>query len=127
VSVVDTSVLTAILLNEPEAGAFVDYLEGADSFLPASVLVEAGIVAVSRGKKVALDTLVESMDASIISLDEFIAQAAVDAYKQYGKGRHKASLNFGDCLVYATAKHLNIPLLFKGNDFIHTDVICALC
>jgi ribonuclease VapC len=59
-------------------------------------------------------------------LDEVIAQRAVNAYERYGKGRHKANLKFGDYLVCATAKHLNLPLLFKGNDFIHTDLLSAL-
>ena len=125
-NVVDTSTLTAILLNEPEAKVFIDYLETANTVIPASVLVEAAMIAISRGKKKNLDDLVESLEALIIPLDEVIAQKAVDAYERYGKGRHKASLNFGNCLVYATAKHLNLPLLLKGNDFVHTDVLSAL-
>ena len=125
-SVADTSALTAILLSEPEAKTFVEYLDAAAVFVPASVLVEAAMVAISRGKKNALDELIESLNALVVPLDEAIAQQAVIAYERYGKGRHKANLNFGDCLVYATAKYLNLPLLFKGNDFIHTDLLSAL-
>ena len=84
------------------------------------------MVAISRGKKNALDELIESLNALVVPLDEATVQQAVIAYERYGKGRHKANLNFGDCLVYATAKYLNLPLLFKGNDFIHTDLLSAL-
>ncbi len=57
-----------------------------------------------------------------MALDHTVADLAIDAFRRYGKGRHKAALNFGDCLVYATAKHLDLPLLYKGQDFIHTDL-----
>ncbi len=122
----DTSSILAILYDEPDAPIFVNSLANESVILPASVIVEGGILATARGMKSDLDLLIEWMAATIIPLDQIIAQKAVDAYEQYGKGRHKASLNFGDCLVYATAKHLNFPLLFKGNDFIHTDVLSAL-
>lgn len=122
----DTSAVLAILYDEPDAPIFVDSLEREEVALPASVIVEAGILAAARDMKSDLDHLIEWMAGVIIPLDELIAQVAVNAYKRYGKGRHKANLNFGDCLVYATAKHLNLPLLFKGNDFVHTDLSSAL-
>ena len=122
----DTSAVLAILYGEPDAPIFVDSLESRDVVLPASVIVEAGILATARDVKSDLDRLIEWMAAVIVPLDEFIAQKAVNAYQRYGKGRHKANLNFGDCLVYATAKHMNLPLLFKGNDFVHTDLLSAL-
>ncbi len=118
----DTSATLAILYNEPEASYFLDFLEYNEVALPASVLVEAGILATRHGKQEQWQRLLASLGATIISLDEAIARKAVIAFEQYGKGRHKASLNFGDCLVYATAKHLDLPLLYKGNDFPHTDV-----
>ena len=122
----DTSAVLAVLYNEPDAPIFVDLMESNDIVLPASVVVEAGILATARNMKSDLDWLIEWMMATIIPLNESIAQKAVTAYERYGKGRHKASLNFGDCLVYATAKHLNLPLLFKGNDFIYTDLLSVL-
>jgi ribonuclease VapC len=122
----DTSAILAILYDEPDAPIFVDSLESKDVVLPASVIVEVGILATARDMKSDLDRLIEWMAAVIIPLDEVIAQKAVDAYERYGRGRHKANLNFGDCLVYATAKHLNLPLLYKGNDFVHTDLPSAL-
>jgi ribonuclease VapC len=82
--------------------------------LPASVLVEAGILAARDGKQQQWQRLLASLGASVIPLDEAIAQKAVVAFEQYGKGRHKASLNLGDCLVYATALHLDLPLAVQG-------------
>src|SRR3982751_4157178 len=119
---VDTSAVMAVLQAEPEEDKFIQLLNRSDCCLPASVIVEANILSVSRGLQEDLQEFLHVLGAAVISLDEMIAQRAVDAYVRYGKGRHKASLNFGDCLVYATAQHLNVPLLCKGNDFIHTDV-----
>jgi ribonuclease VapC len=69
--------------------------------------------------------MVATMKPTVIALDEAMARLAVEAFRRYGQGRHKASLNFGDCLVYATAKQLRMPLLYKGEDFGHTDLISA--
>lgn len=74
-----------------------------------------------------LDVLVTSFAMTFIPLDEAIARRAADAFARYGRGTgHPAALNFGDCISYATAKHLDCPLLFKGDDFRHTDVKVAL-
>ncbi len=94
--------------------------------LPASVLVEAHMTALGRALTKDLDDLVASFDAQIIALDHTVANLAIGAFRRYGKGRHKAALNFGDCLVYATAKHLDLPLLYKGEDFSITDLESAL-
>lgn len=123
---IDTSALFAVLQGEPEAELFLETFLSNDLCLPASVLVEAGITATVRGSIRHLQSLVDSLDADVAALDEPIASLATDAFRRYGKGRHKANLNFGDCLVYATAKHLRLPLLYKGDDFIHTDVKSAL-
>jgi len=74
-----------------------------------------------------LDVLVQSFAMTFIPLDEPIARIAADAFARYGRGTgHPAALNFGDCIAYATAMHLDAPLLFKGDDFRHTDVKVAL-
>lgn len=74
-----------------------------------------------------LDVLVQSFAMTFIPLDEAVARRAADAFARYGRGTgHPAALNFGDCIAYATAKHLDCPLLFKGDDFRHTDVKVAL-
>ncbi|MFL6417452.1 MAG: type II toxin-antitoxin system VapC family toxin [Bryobacteraceae bacterium] len=124
-TVVDASVLVAILQSEPEALHFTRFLETNEVCIPARVLVEAGILAFRRGLGRDLGRLLADLEADVIALDGSIASAATDAFRRYGKGRHKAALNFGDCLVYATAKRLNLPLLYKGQDFIHTDIKSA--
>ena len=120
--VTDTSSLLAVFFKEPEASYFLDILEYNEAAIPASVLVEAGILTASQGKQQEWNQFLSALGAVILPLDHRTAEKAVQAFLIYGKGRHKASLNFGDCLVYATAQHLDLPLLFKGNDFIHTDV-----
>src|SRR5690348_15761645 len=97
--VVDTSALFAVLQTEPEANSLLDVLVHNRICLPASVLVEAHITALSRDLTDDLDNLVASFDAQIAALDHKIAFLAIDAFRRYGKGRHKARLNFGDCLV----------------------------
>lgn len=123
--VADTSALFAVLQTEPEAETFFRVLRDHYVFLPASVVVEANITAINRGLETDLADMVTMMKPKIIALDEAMARLAVDAFRRYGKGRHKANLNFGDCLVYGTAKQLRLPLLFKGDDFVHTDLVSA--
>lgn len=121
--VVDTSILLAILQAEPEAYRFTESLKEEEFvYLPSSVLVEAGILSINRSLLKDFQALIGVLDPEIVPLDETIAYIAADAHRVYGKGRHKANLNFGDCIVYATAKYLKMPLLYKGNDFSHTDV-----
>lgn len=122
---VDTSAVMAILQAEPEEDRLIQIMNGTDCCFPASVIVETSILSVSRGLQGDLQEFSHALSAVVISLDGTIAQQAVEAYVRYGKGRHKAGLNFGDCLVYATAQHLNVPLLCKGNDFVHTDIRLA--
>jgi ribonuclease VapC len=110
----------------PRLRCFSGSYEHADVYLPASVLVEANITATNRGLGADLADMVAAMKPKVIALDEAMAYLAVDAFRRYGKGRHKANLNFGDCLVYATARQLRLPLLFKGNDFVHTDLASVL-
>ncbi len=77
--------------------------------------------------KAKLDDLVSGFFITFIPLDEPVARLAADAFSRYGRGAgHPAALNFGDCIAYATAIHLDVPLLFKGDDFRHTDVKAAL-
>jgi ribonuclease VapC len=121
--VIDTSILLAILQAEPEAYRFTELLKEEEFvYLPSSVLVEASILSINRGLLKDLRTLMAVLVPEIVPLDEPIAYMAADAHRVYGKGRHKANLNFGDCIVYATAKYLKMPLLYKGNDFSYTDV-----
>lgn len=123
--VVDTSVLVAVVLGEIDAERLLAVMQQQECSVSTGSLVEARIVVEARqGLDAArdLELLVSSAIDEIVPFDETHAIAAVDAWRRYGKGRHPASLNFGDCLAYATAKVAGAPLLFKGDDFTQTDL-----
>lgn len=129
--VIDSSALLAIVLGETDASLYIEAIAGfvksnADVYVPASVLVEAGIIAEQRDSGDRLDDLLEKIQPEIVPLDRSIAASARRAFRSFGRGRHPAKLNFGDCLSYATAHHLRLPLLFKGEDFTQTDIPSAL-
>jgi ribonuclease VapC len=129
--VADTSALIAILRLEPEADAFLDVLAGAESCLLSAVsLQEASVVLASNLGTAAdwrdLDLYVERFRIEIVPHDAALARLARDAFLRFGKGRHPAGLNFGDCASYALAKQHGVPLLYKGGDFTRTDLTSAL-
>jgi ribonuclease VapC len=124
--VVDTSAVIAILLNEPDAEYFERALEtdpsrlmSAASFLEAAIVIEVRFGA-AGGRE--LDLFLSTARMSIIPVTTEQVSAARQAFRTYGKGRHPAGLNFGDCFSYALAKTTGEPLLFKGNDFGQTDI-----
>ncbi len=124
--VVDTSALLAILLPEPEGPACLARLMAARQPVISSVAkVELFIVLSSRQPGMAesyFSRLVECSGLVVVGVNEAVADLAIDAFYRYGKGRHPAGLNFGDCFSYALARRLGLPLLFKGEDFSITDV-----
>ena len=124
--VLDTSALVAILTGEPEQVAFIAAIERADTcLLSAASYVEASIVLEVRhgpGGVQALDRLLEQAGCEIVAVDAEQTRIARSAFQRFGKGRHPAGLNFGDCFAYALAIATDRPLLFKGDDFGHTDV-----
>ena len=124
--VIDSSVLIAVLLKEPDAEQILNQLIDADElYLSAISLVETAIVIeYKKGKSGAdkLNELLAELTPTIFAFDETQASLARMAWRKYGKGRHPAKLNFGDCCSYALAKHLNCRLFFKGNDFSQTDL-----
>lgn len=126
--VIDSSALIAILKDEPEGEAFVRAIGAADvARLSVASFVEASIVLYARSGAEALRRLDLFLGrAGIESVPVSVAQglAARDAFARYGKGRHPAGLNFGDCFAYALAKDVDEPLLFKGGEFEKTDVEC---
>ena len=128
--IIDASALLAIILNEPEEDRFTDALaESAQPRMSAATLLETAIVLESRGDSVAVsrfDEILRVSGVEILPFSENTARLARQAWRDFGKGRHKARLNFGDCIAYATAKEARAPLLFKGNDFPHTDIEPAL-
>jgi ribonuclease VapC len=125
--VIDASAIVALGMNEPERNAIEAVLTEADEICAAPINVtEAGIVLVLRfGRFTAAEY---GRWLSEINVDEtpVDAAAALHAYLLFGKGVHRAGLNLGDCFAYALAKQLDAPLLYKGRDFIFTDVRSAL-
>ncbi len=127
--ILDSSVLVAIALDEPERKEFVAKIDAAESVAVNAVsIVEAGIVLSSRIGEDAtelLTDLLEASDAVVIEFGSGHWREAVLAWWRFGKSRHPASLNFGDCIVYATARLADEPLLAKGDDFSSTDMELA--
>ncbi len=128
--IVDTSVVMAIIFGESDAGTLARRISAAPSCrLSAATFLEASILAESRsGDKGIrlLDSFLQESRAIIEAVTEEQALLARQGYSDFGKGRHPAGLNFGDCFSYALAKATGEPLLFKGDDFRKTDVIPAL-
>jgi ribonuclease VapC len=124
--VVDTSALIAVLNNEPGSARLEAAMLAAPRVLvSAATLVEASIVADSTALPdgiAELDALLRELRAEVVPVTREHAELARAAYRQFGKGRHPAALNFGDCFSYALARALGEPLLFIGNDFVKTDV-----
>jgi ribonuclease VapC len=128
--IVDASAILAILFREAGFEAFDTAVAGASSCrISAAGFVEVSIVVESRGGDQALrqsDSLFREARISVEPVTEEQAYLARQAYSDYGKGRHPAGLNFGDCFSYALAKATGEPLLFKGDDFRKTDVQPAI-
>jgi ribonuclease VapC len=129
--IVDTSALIAILKNEPEAQAFSDAIEAAKVVrISAASYLESRIV-VNRYKDpilmARLEEILENPGLQIEPVTAAQAKIAWVAYRDYGKGSGSpANLNFGDCLTYALARDKREPLLYKGDDFVHTDLRSAV-
>ena len=122
--------MIAILETEPEAEQLAEAIEQDQvRLISAASVLETTIVIESRrgedGGK-ALDLLMEKIATEIIPVTAEHALTACQAYRDFGKGRHPAKLNFGDCFSYAAAKLRCEPLLFKGNDFNQTDIACCI-
>ena len=125
--VVDTSALIEIAIGAPRAHDCRHTLKEADSLLiSAGTVTETLIVAARRDAEPQMTALLDRFGMNVVPLTEERAKAAARAYLRFGKGRHEASLNFGDSFAYALAKEYDCPLLFVGNDFALTDVISAL-
>lgn len=128
--VIDTSAILAILQQEPEAPEFARAIAAdQDRLISAVSVIEAGMLVEARKEHagaIELDHLMLRMQASVVGFDAEQAKIARLAFRRFGKGRHPAGLNFGDCAVYALSKTRGERLLFKGNDFRKTDVEVAL-
>jgi len=128
--VVDTSAIIAILNKEHDQLTYVNAIQLYEyGLVSCSAVLEATMVLV--GKKYPnpcgeLESFFQVSNISVIGITHTQTVIAQQAFLQYGKGRHKAALNFVDCFSYALAKEKNLPLLFKGDDFTHTDIESAI-
>jgi ribonuclease VapC len=124
--VVDTSALLAIFLAEPERQEFLDSILAAENrLISAASALETGIVLeAKRGESAGreFDLFLVRAQFQIVPVDAEQAEIARSAWRKYGKGRHRAGLNFGDCFAYALAEASGEKLLAKGEDFRFTDV-----
>jgi len=127
--VIDSSAIAAILFEEPDASAFASaILNDVTRLMSAATLVEISMVLMrlrTPDPIAALDALLARLHVVVVPFDRDQAILARDAFRRFGKARHSAGLNYGDCLSYALSKHTGEPLLFKGNDFGQTDVAVA--
>lgn len=128
--VVDTSALLAIFLSEPEREKLLDkILQSQSRLVSAGNVLETGIVLEAKKGEAAgreFDLFLIRVDLQIVSVDTEQVETARSAWHKYGKGRHQAGLNFGDCFSYALAKSSGEPLLAKGTDFALTDIEVVL-
>jgi len=124
--IIDTSALIAILFDEPERRRFNELIEADETRLvSAATLVEASLVIEARRGEAAgreLDLFLHRAQVSIVPVDEEQAELARVAWRKFGRGRHAANLNFGDCFTYALARASDEALLAKGDDFSKTDI-----
>ncbi len=126
--VIDTSALVAILFDEPEKRIFAAAIDTAvDPKISAVTRVETTMVYLGRRRSEPTDVsdLLDILGLKTADVDRAQTEHALDAFVRFGKGRHPARLNLGDCFAYALAATLNEPLLFKGDDFLKTDIVPA--
>lgn len=128
----DASAIVAMIIGEPDAEVLAVKLKGAMRPMYCALGHFEAVLAVSRVKGMPAATavdligiLIEKCGAQCIPITEEIGKVAISASTEFGKGRHRARLNMGDCFSYACAKVLGVPLLCKGDDFRHTDIQIA--
>ena len=129
--VIDTSAMVAVLRLEAEADRFLRAIAAADEcFMSAlNVLETAMVIAGARGQAASwapLDEMLSEAGIEVVQFDQEQAHDARQAFLRFGKGRHPAGLNLGDCASYALAASRKLPLLFKGEDFSKTDLVAAV-
>jgi ribonuclease VapC len=128
--VIDSSAIIAVLLNEANAAQIAEVIDsGSQRLLSAASLLEASIVIESRKGEAAgreLDLLIYRAAIEVVAVDQDQAEIARIAWRRYGKGRHPAGLNYGDCFSYALARSRGLPLLSQGEDFSRTDIDAVL-
>ena len=128
--VIDTSAVVAILFGEPEGTAYASAIEQATTRL-VSAVTRVELARVIEGRKgeagrAMIERFLELADIEVAAVTPQQAMTAIEAFRRFGKGRHRAALNIGDCFSYALAIIANQPLLFKGQDFAQTDIEAAI-
>ncbi len=126
---IDASALVAMLTDEADGDQLAGRMQAAKSRLTSPIAVWETTVNVARVLDIAVsqsksfvEAFLDAQNIQVMSVPPKVGSLAIDAFDAYGKGRHAASLNFGDCMAYACAKYYRTSLLFKGNDFIETDI-----
>lgn len=129
---VDASALTTILAGEPDAPALVARLQQARQRLTSPLAIWETTIALARILDLPLPEAQQAVrdylalaSIQVVAVSPKVADGAIEAFDRYGKGRHPAGLNFGDCFAYACARSYRMPLLFKGNEFALTDISAA--
>ena len=130
---VDASALVAIILREPDCEPLLDRIEAGGAFITSPIAVYEATLALRRvtGGDIAaaandLRDVLDSGAIKLVAIDPELGFAALDAFRRFGKGRHSARLNMGDCFAYAVSKSHDAAILFVGDDFVHTDLKNAI-
>ena len=125
----DASAMIAIIAREDDAASLTARLDQADAVFTSPIAVYESVLGLARvsGTSIAdatavLDRFLAEVNATIVPIDASRGREAIAAFARFGKGRHGAALNLGDCFVYACARTLDVPLLCKGDDFPQTDI-----
>jgi ribonuclease VapC len=126
--VIDSSAVVASLLEEVEAEDFIALIRASEGrLLSAASYLECAIVLTREaGRTLRLEQWIEYFEIEVVAVDFAQARIAADAFQRFGRGRHPARLNYGDCFAYALAASRGAPLLYKGTDFGKTDIVSAL-
>ncbi|MFJ7355802.1 type II toxin-antitoxin system VapC family toxin [Phyllobacterium sp. NPDC097923] len=129
---IDASAIIAIIGNEDDALSLSARLAQASAIYISPVVTYEAVMGLARKRACPIDVaeelveaFIEETQATILDITASVGKEAIKASGRYGRGRHRADLNMGDCFAYACAKANNLPLLFKGNDFPHTDIEVA--
>jgi ribonuclease VapC len=126
----DTSALVALIFSEREALAFAERLAREQRIvIGAPTALETRMVVFGRtgtADLIEVDRILGRPEVEVVAWSTVHAALAFDAFRRFGKGNHPASLNYGDCMSYAVARHADAPLLYKGDDFTRTDIVSAL-
>ena len=126
--ILDSSAIVTVLIEEPGHEIFFEKMENNRCGVGAPTLVEVAIVLTNHfrnDEQPMVDKFLDVFEVEVIPFGTLHLSVAIQGFNDYGKGRHPAKLNFGDCLTYAVAKVAGEPLLFKGNDFSQTDLLAA--